>query len=140
MGESNEIYGLIEQIGDRSIIDPYGKPPASTYEAIKDHLVVMLNTRRGSIPHLEDFGLPDLSDIYKGYPDSLHFLGAEIRRTIEKYEPRLVHIKIELVSSSSDHFEANYAITGFLRESDGKTAAVTFRTTISQGGRTQIGG
>ena len=132
------IFGFLEQIAGRSCIDPYGRPPANLYEAIKDHLVVMLNTRRGSIAHLEDFGLPDLSDIYKGYPESLHFLGAEIKRTIEKYEPRLIHLKIELVSSSSDQFEANFAITGYLKEPDGRTAAVTFRTMISQGGKTQI--
>jgi type VI secretion system protein len=134
----SEINGFLEQIAGRSTIDPYGRPPDSMYEAIKDHLVVMLNTRRGSIPHLEDFGLPDLADIYKGYPESLHFLGAEIKRTIEKYEPRLIHLKIELVSSSSDHFEANYAITGYLKDADGKASAVTFRTMISQGGRTMI--
>lgn len=134
----SEIFGFLEQIAGRSFLDPYGRPPASTYEAIRDHLVVMLNTRRGSISHLEDYGLPDLADIYKGYPDSLHFLGAEIKRSIEKYEPRLVHLKIELVSSSSDQFEAGYAITGYLKDSDGRSSAVTFRTMISQGGRAKI--
>ena len=133
-----ELTGFIEQIAGRSIIDPYGEPPRSLYEAIRDHLVVLLNTRRGTIAHLKDFGLPDLADIYKGYPESLHYLGAEIKRTIEKYEPRLIHTKVELVSSSADHFEANYAITGYLKNPDGKTASVTFRTMISQGGKTSI--
>ena len=132
-------YGFLEQLAGRSCIDPYGQPPSSMYEAIRDHLVVLLNTRRGSIAHLEDYGLPDLADIYKGYPESLHFLGAEIKRSIEKFEPRLMHIKIKLLSSSSDKFEANYAITGFLKSSDGKASAVTFRTMISQGGRTEVG-
>jgi type VI secretion system protein len=133
-----ELFGFLEQVAGRSCIDPYGNPPSSLYEAIKDHLVVLLNTRRGSVSHLEDFGLPDLSDIYKGYPESLHYLGAEIKRTVEKYEPRLIQLKVELVSSSSDNFEANFAITGYLKDSGGKTAPVTFRTMISQGGRTHI--
>ena len=133
-----ELNGFIEQVAGRSCIDPYAEPPRSLYEAIRDHLVVLLNTRRGSISHLKDFGLPDLADIYKGYPESLHYLGAEIKRTIERYEPRLIHTKIELISSSSDHFEANYAITGYLKSPDGKTASVTFRTMISQGGQTSI--
>ncbi len=133
-----ELFGFLEQIAGRSLIDPYGHPPSSLYEAIKDHLVVLLNTRRGSVLHLDDFGLPDLSDIYKGYPESLHYLGAEIKRTIEKYEPRIIQLKVELVSSSSDNFEANFAITGYLKGSDGRTAPVTFRTMISQGGRTHI--
>lgn len=133
-----ELNGFIEQVAGRSCIDPYAEPPRSLYEAIRDHLVVLLNTRRGSIAHLQDFGLPDLADIYKGYPESLHYLGAEIKQTIEKYEPRLIHTKIELISSSSDHFEANYAITGYLKSPDGKTGSVTFRTMISQGGQTSI--
>jgi type VI secretion system protein len=134
----SELFGFLEQIGGRSCIDPSADPPASLYEAIRDHMVVLLNTRRGSIPHLDDFGLPDLSDIYKGYPESLHYLGAEIKRTIEKYEPRLVHVKVELLSSSDDHFEANYAIKGYCIDIDGKTESVTFQTMITQGGRTQI--
>ena len=134
----SSLFGFIEQIAGRSSLDPYGGPPRSLYEAIRDHLVVLLNTRRGSISHLDDFGLPDLADIYKGYPESLHYLGAEIKRTIEKYETRLVHLKVELVSSSSDHFEANYSITGYLKGEDGKTQPVTFRTMITQGGKTQI--
>lgn len=134
----SELFGFIEQVGGRSCIDPYGPPPSNLYEAIKDHLVVLLNTRRGSIAHLSDFGLPDLSDIYKGYPESLHYLGAEIKRTIEKYETRITKLKVELLSSSSDYFEANFAIMGHLLDPDGKTAAVTFRTVISQGGKTFI--
>ena len=134
----SELFGFLEQIAGRSSLDPYAKPPANQYEAIKDHLVVLLNTRQGSVTHLQDFGLPDLTHIYKGYPESLHYLGAEIKRTIETYEPRLIHIKIELISSSSDRFEANYAITGYLKDSDGKAAPVTFRTMITQGGKTEI--
>ncbi len=120
------------------MLDPYADPPKSLYEAIRDHMVVMLNTRRGSIAHLKDFGLPDLADIYKGYPESLHYLGAEIKRTIARYEPRLIHTKVELLSSADDHFEANYAITGYLKRPDGRTENVTFRTMISQGGKTSI--
>jgi len=133
-----ELHGFIEQVGGRSCIDPYGNPPSNLYEAIKDHLVVLLNTRRGSISHLADFGLPDLADIYKGYPESLHYLGAEIKRTIERYEPRIVKLRVELLSSSSDYFEANFSITGQISENDGRLTAVTFRTMISQGGKTSI--
>ena len=134
----SELHGFIEQVGGRSCIDPYGPPPSNLYEAIKDHLVVLLNTRRGSISYLSEFGLPDLADIYKGYPESLHYLGAEIKRTIERYEPRIVKLRVELLSSSSDYFEANFSITGQISENDGRLTAVTFRTMISQGGKTSI--
>lgn len=134
----SNLFGFIEQLAGRSSLDPDDRPPSNLYEAIRDHLVLLLNTRRGAIPHLEDYGLPDLSDIYKGYPESLHYLGAEIKRTIERFEPRLIHTKIELMSSASKYFEANYSITGYLKDENGKKIGVTFRTMISQGGRAQI--
>lgn len=134
----SEFYGFFEHLAGRSFVDPYEPPPKNLYEAIRDHLVVLLNTRRGALRHLPDYGLPDLSAIYKGYPDSLHYLGAEIKRTIERYEPRLIQVKVELESSATSYFEANYSITGYLRDSDGRRSTVTFRTLISQGGQTSI--
>lgn len=132
------IHGFLEHLAGRSFIDPYAEPPSNLYEAIKDHLVLLLNTRRGALRHLPDYGLPDLSTIYKGYPESLHYLGAEIKRTIERFDPRIMQVKVELVSSSPKMFEANYAITGYLRDANGRKTAVTFRTLISQGGQTTI--
>lgn len=134
----SNFHGFIEHVGNRSILDPDGQPPSNLFEAIRDHLIILLNTRRGSIPHLPSYGLPDLSEIYEGYPDSLHYLGAEIKKTIERFETRLVHLRIELTSSSSKYFEANYSITGFLQQNNGKKVKVTFRTQISQGGSATI--
>lgn len=121
------------------MLSPDEPVPVNVYESIRDHLVILLNTRKGSIAHLPDYGLPDLSDIYKGYPESLHDLAAEIKGTVTKYEPRLSHVKIELKSSSSNYFEANYAIIGYLQNEEGEMQAVAFRTMISQGGKATIG-
>lgn len=88
---------------------------------------------------MPDYGLPDLSDIYKGYPDSLHDLGAEIKRTVTRFEPRLYHVKIELESNSMNYFEANYAIVGYMKDDEGDSQGVAFRTMISQGGKATVG-
>lgn len=131
-------FGFIEKLSGRSLLSPDEPLPINLYESIRDHLIILLNTRRGSIPHLPEYGLPDLSDIYKGYPDSLHHLGAEIKYTVERFEPRLYQVRIELESNSDNFFEANYSIVGYLREEDGSKQGVAFRTMISQGGKATI--
>jgi len=131
--------GFLELLSGRSVLSPDEPVPLNLYESIRDHLVILLNTRRGAIPHLPEYGLPDLSDIYKGYPDSLHDLGAEIKRTVTQFEPRLLQVKIELESNSLSYFEANYAIIGYLQDEDGGRQGVAFRTMISQGGKATVG-
>lgn len=135
----DELYGFLERLAGRSCLGPDNVPPRNIYESIRDHLVLLLNTRRGAIAHLPDYGLPDMSEIYKGYPDSLYLLGAEIKRTIDRFEQRLLKVRIELISSASDRFEANYAVTGFIRDSNEKLINVTFKTMISQGGKADVG-
>jgi type VI secretion system protein len=135
----NELYGFIERLSGRSCLSPDDTPPRNVYESIRDHLVLLLNTRRGAIAHLPDYGLPDMSEVYEGYPDSLYLLAAEIKRTIERFEQRLIKVRIELISSASDRFEANYAIKGYLSDGHPQLTEVTFRTMISQGGRAEVG-
>ena len=36
--------------------------------SIMDHLNRLFNTREGSLPHLKDYGLPDISEIYRKMP------------------------------------------------------------------------
>lgn len=59
------------------------------YQSIKTHLTRLLNARRGSIQHMPDYGLPDVSAIYQDLPYSIDQLLKAVSETIEKYEPRL---------------------------------------------------
>jgi type VI secretion system protein len=69
----------------------------------EEHLVLsvisnlnrLFNTRRGAILHLPDYGLPDISEIYRDMPYSLTGLQQAIRDAVEKYEPRLRRVRIE---------------------------------------------
>ena len=62
--------------------------------SIKEHLGLLLNTRRGSIKHLPDYGLPDISEICDNMPESLDMLQKAIKETVEKYEPRLTRVRV----------------------------------------------
>src|SRR5512141_2290170 len=63
--------------------------------SIIDNLSRLFNTRRGSVAHLLDYGLPDISQVYRDLPLSLDGLRAAIKQVVEKYEPRLRHVRVE---------------------------------------------
>lgn len=62
--------------------------------SIISHLSRLLNTRRGALQHLPDYGLPDISEIYRDMPDSVTDLQAAIAKVVEKYEPRLRDVRV----------------------------------------------
>lgn len=63
-------------------------------QSIQTHVEYLLNTRQGSVQHIPDLGLPDLSTIYQDLPHSSHELMAEIKQCLDKFEPRLSQIRV----------------------------------------------
>jgi type VI secretion system protein len=64
--------------------------------SVLDNMQLILNTRAGSLSHLPDFGLPDMSKILQGMPGSSHKLMATLSSVLLKYEPRLKSITVGL--------------------------------------------
>jgi type VI secretion system protein len=56
----------------------------------------ILNTRAGALKHVPDYGLPDLTEIYKNLPASVHDLRTQVENTLLKFEPRLRTVGIEI--------------------------------------------
>jgi len=65
--------------------------------SVMDNIRVILNSRQGSLKHLLDYGLPDLSLVYRHLPASAHMLRQHIATVLLKYEPRLRAIDIILL-------------------------------------------
>ncbi|MBU2862304.1 type VI secretion system baseplate subunit TssE [Reinekea forsetii] len=63
--------------------------------SIHDHLLRLLNARQGVLEHLPDYGLPDLDMFYRELPYSEHDIAFAVKNVIEKYEPRLVHVRVQ---------------------------------------------
>ena len=57
--------------------------------SIQQNVRRILNTRAGALKHLPDYGLPDLTNIYKALPASAHVLKQQMEATLLKYEPRI---------------------------------------------------
>lgn len=98
--------------------------------SIIDNLSRLFNTRRGSLAHLPDYGLPDITQVYRDLPYSIDGLRAAIKEVVEKYEPRLRRVRVEKHEKTTDeHFDmhVSFIVTGVLL----KGQKVQFQTTFT---------
>ena len=87
-------------------------PEQQTYLSISSHLTRLLNSRQGSLQHLPDYGLPDITEIYQGLPYSVNQLTQAIKNTIEKYEPRLRNVYVSQNSDANKDYILHLLIRG----------------------------
>lgn len=73
------------------------------YRSIQQHLQLLFNARQGSLLHLPDYGLPDLSEVYQSLPYSISNLIHSVVRTIEKYEPRVTKVSVRPTRADMDN-------------------------------------
>ncbi|VBB46655.1 Type VI secretion system needle hub protein TssE [uncultured Desulfatiglans sp.] len=111
--------------------------PMRVVESVLGHLQRILNTRQGSVPIAEDYGLPDLTDINADYPDSLTRFERAIRLTIQKYEPRLKVIRVRFVPDEEDLLSLRFQIVGKLAAEDLKDT-VYFESVVESDGRVSV--
>lgn len=98
--------------------------------SVLDNLQRTLNCLAGTLSHLPDYGLPDMSLILHGMPASAHGLMSTMTSMLLKYEPRLAKVDIELLPQVlPGHLE--YAVAVALH--DGMHA--TFGATLAPEGR-----
>lgn len=82
--------------------------------SVLDNMQRILNCRAGTLSHLPDYGLPDMSKILQGMPGSAHQLMTLLSGVLLKYEPRLKHINVILLPQTEPgHLE--YAIDAELK-------------------------
>lgn len=83
--------------------------------SVLDNLQRILNTRAGSIAHIPDYGLPDMTRILQGMPGTAHQLLSTFSTVLLKYEPRLKRINVALLEQTMPG-ELRYAIDAELTE------------------------
>jgi type VI secretion system protein len=104
-----------------------------TFLSVRDNIQRILNSRRDSLAHLPDYGLGDLSKIYRHMPASAHTLQHEIESTLLKYEPRLKAIEIEATEKQDDML-LSFTMTCHLRQ----TGLVRFGTHFASDGQARL--
>lgn len=82
--------------------------------SVLDNMQRILNCRAGTLAHLPDYGLPDMTKILQGMPGTAHQLISTLSSVLLKYEPRLRQIKVALLEQIQPG-ELRYAIDAELK-------------------------
>ena len=82
--------------------------------SVLDNMQRILNCRAGTLAHLPDYGLPDMTKILQGMPGTAHQLMNTLSAVLLKYEPRLKRIKVVMLEQAQPG-ELRYAIDAELK-------------------------
>ncbi|WP_322060985.1 type VI secretion system baseplate subunit TssE [Paraburkholderia sp. J63] len=94
----------------------------------------ILNTRAGALKHVPDYGLPDLTDVYKNLPASVHDLRNQMEGTLLKFEPRLRSVGIEINDNPDPGLLVSFTMVCYLK----KAGLVRFGTYFEPPGRMRV--
>lgn len=95
--------------------------------SILDNLNRLFNSRRGSIAHLPDYGLPDITQVYRDLPYSIEGLRTAIKESVERYEPRLRRVRVEHQQGDAFAMRITFILTAELIQGQ----KVQFQTTFA---------
>ncbi|AUJ80488.1 TPA: type VI secretion system baseplate subunit TssE [Enterobacter cancerogenus] len=82
--------------------------------SVLDNMQRILNCRAGTLAHLPDYGLPDMTKILQGMPGTAHQLITTLSAVLLKYEPRLSKITVVMLDQRQPG-ELRYAIDAELK-------------------------
>ncbi|RPD94049.1 type VI secretion system baseplate subunit TssE [Candidatus Pantoea deserta] len=82
--------------------------------SVLDNMQRILNCRAGTLAHIPDYGLPDMTTVLQGLPGTAHKLMSTLSAALLKYEPRLKSIEVLLLDQEIPG-ELRYAIDAELK-------------------------
>ncbi|WP_370968263.1 type VI secretion system baseplate subunit TssE [Enterobacter wuhouensis] len=85
-----------------------------TILSVLDNMQHILNSRAGTLAHVPDYSLPDMTKILQGMPGTAHQLITTLSAVLLKYEPRLSKINV-VMQEQIQPGELRYAIDAELK-------------------------
>lgn len=128
---------LFEKLADRYADGtPISSVPSDhrRSKSIADHLWRMFNTRQGSVPQLPDYGLPDISEIYRNLPMSLKELEMSVLSLCAKYEPRLERVRIRPITTLPMEFKISFELSAVVKGGE----RIFLQTNFNSSGETNV--
>ena len=104
-----------------------------TFLSVQDNIQRIFNSRRKGLLHLPDYGLDDLTEVYRDLPASPLRLKRVLEHTLLKYEPRLKAIDIALAEA-----EPGVLLSATMTCHLHQTGLVRFGTHFMPDGKTQL--
>ena len=111
--------------------------PRRVLDSVLRHLQKILNTRQGSAPIGEDFGVPDFTEFLHDYPESLRAIERTIRHTIQKYEPRLKAVRVNFLPPDDERLVLRFQIAAKLDLED-ETLPVVMESLVDPDGKIKL--
>lgn len=135
MSSPRSLLHRLEFPDDRESRDLPGDPE-QLVDAICQHLHLMFNTRQGNALTVPDFGTSDFSDVTRGYEEATK-VQDELRRSIERYEPRLRDVRVDFNQDHDDKFSLHFDIYATVDSGD-QERRTAFRSTIENTGEVKV--
>jgi type VI secretion system protein len=96
--------------------------------SVVSNLSRLFNTRRGTLPHLPDYGVPDMLTVYRDAPRSVEELRRTLKASIDTYEPRLRRVRIEQKEQKAYTMRLVFLVRAHLRNGQQVQFETTFRS------------
>lgn len=107
--------------------------------SILTHLQKILNTRQGSAPIDELYGVPDFTDLAATFSsESVRDLARSIKHVINRYEPRLSSVQIEASPHGEQVLELRFKIDGSIKMDENVSLPVAFETIVDPDGQIKV--
>ncbi len=123
---------LTGHFANGAAIDDFA-PATHMFLSVQDNVQRILNSRRNGLAHLPDYGLDDLSEIYRHLPSSAHKLRHAVEVTLLKYEPRLKSVEI-VIEDTEPGMLLSFTMSCYLHQA----GLVRFGTHFSPDGQTRL--
>ncbi|AIF48034.1 type VI secretion system baseplate subunit TssE [Dyella japonica] len=108
-------------------------PATQTFLSVQDNIQRILNSRRHGLLHLPDYGLDDLTEVYRDLPASTLRLKRVMEQTLLTYEPRLKAVDIDIADAEPGML-LSFMMTCHLHQA----GLVRFGTHFQPDGRTRL--
>jgi type VI secretion system protein len=125
--------GLLDRLA--AVERPAGAGEDPTH-AIKSHLQVLLNTRRGEALAAPEFGVVDFTDLVY-LPLAGQALQHSLRATIEQYEPRLKGVHVRQILDDNDPLKLKFEIIAQVANRHSRET-LRFHTEVLPGGQFKV--
>lgn len=107
-------------------------------DSVVRHLQRILNTRQGSVPIDPEFGVPDFTNLAGSYDTAFGGqIEQDIRRLIERYEPRLRSPQLRMREERLDALSLSFELTGSVVMGE-RVVPVRLATSVGSQGRIRI--
>lgn len=107
--------------------------------SIINHLQRVLNTRQGSVPIAEDYGMPDFTNYQGlGIAEQAKGISEIIRNMILKYEPRLHGAQVVYEPDKNDLLSLRFKLQTEIVHGRDEKSVVELETVISSEGKVRV--